>query len=482
MPSSRRRTTSSRIAWTNSKPWWAPISTSVLACRVMRRLRCARTGQSQSRRPAKLNRDANPVSLITTTDELAQACQGLARSPFVTVDTEFLRETTFWPILCVVQVASDNEALAIDALAPGLDLEPLLQLMADEDVVKVFHAARQDLEIFWKLSGLVPTPLFDTQVAAMVCGYGEQVSYSELVQSMCHVGVDKSSRFTDWMRRPLAQAQIDYAIGDVTHLRQIYRALLDKLKASERLDWLEDEMRVLTSSATYEQHPERAWERFKSRARKPRDLAVLMEVAAWREAEAQSRDVPRSRVLKDDILVEVALAAPRTQEALGNLRAFPRGMERARAGDEILAAVERGLARDPKTLPKLERERRGPPGSAATVELLKVLLRQISDESGVAGKMIATVDDLEAIAANDKADVPALQGWRRKLFGARALELKQGRLALTGEKGKVVALEWRGGDPAAAGGWRRRQGPTVPHEPRRACRKQKRCSRWIVDV
>jgi len=211
-------------------------------------------------------------------------------------------------------------------------------------------------------------------------------------------------------------------------------------------------MRVLTSASTYEQHPERAWERFKNRARKPRDLAVLMEVAGWRESEAQSRDVPRSRVLKDDVLVEVALAAPRTQEALGNLRSFPRGMERSRAGEDILAAIERGLARDPKTLPKLERERRGGgPGSAATVELLKVLLRQVSDESGVAGKMIATVDDLEAIAASDKADVPALQGWRRKLFGARALELKQGRLALTVENGKVVALEWREGDQAAAG-------------------------------
>ncbi len=367
----------------------------------------------------------------------------MAHYPYVTVDTEFQRETTFWPILCVVQLASPDEALAIDALAPGLDLSPLFALMANPHVVKVFHAARQDVEIFWKLAGTVPSPMFDTQVAAMVCGHGEQVSYSELVQSICRAHIDKSSRFTDWQRRPLSQAQIDYAIGDVTYLREIYRALLAQLQSSGRLPWLEDEMRVLTSASTYEQHPERAWERFKNRARKPRDLAVLMDVAAWREAEAQSRDVPRSRVLKDDILVEVALAAPRTQEALGNLRAFPRGMERSKAGEEILAAVERGLARDPKTLPKIERERRGGGGSAATVELLKVLLRQVADQSGVAGKMIATVDDLEAIAASDKADVPALQGWRRKLFGERALELKQGRLALTVENGKVVALEWR---------------------------------------
>ncbi len=392
------------------------------------------------------------MSLITTTEELELACLRMARHPFVTVDTEFLRETTFWPVLCVVQLASDQEAIAIDALAEGLDLQPLLRLMADEDVVKVFHAARQDLEIFWKLAGVLPTPLFDTQVAAMVCGYGDQVSYSELVQSICRVAIDKSSRFTDWARRPLAEAQIEYAIGDVTHLRDVYKALTKRLAATGRQSWLEDEMKVLRSPATYEQHPERAWERYRSRARKPRDLAMLMELAAWRESEAQARDVPRSRVLKDDVLIELAHAAPRTVEALGNLRAFPRGMERSRAGGEILEAIERGLARDSKTLPKIERERRNGANLSATVELLKVLLRQVSEESGVAGKMIATVDDLESIAYNDKAEVPALSGWRRKLFGERALELKHGRLALTVENGKVVTLEWRDTEgPAPAG-------------------------------
>jgi ribonuclease D len=385
------------------------------------------------------------MDLIASTDDLAAACRRLASHPFVAVDTEFLRETTFWPHLCVVQVASDDEALAIDALAPGLDLSPFFALMADETIVKVFHAARQDVEIIWNLAKLIPKPLFDTQVAAMVCGYGDQVSYGELARSICHVPVDKSSRFTDWSRRPLAQAQIDYAIADVTHLRDIYRALLAKLEKSGRLSWLEDEMKVLTSVSTYEQHPERAWERLKSRLRKPRDLAVMIELAAWREQEAQTRDVPRSRVLKDDALIEIALAAPRNAEALANLRAFPRGMERAKAVGEILAAVERGLSRDPKTLPKIDRERRGAPGSAATVELLKVLLRQVCDQSGVAAKMIATVDDLEMIAADDRADIAALKGWRRKLFGARALELKQGRLALTVEDGKVVTLEWQDG-------------------------------------
>jgi ribonuclease D len=390
--------------------------------------------------------------MITTTDELEAACLRMARHPFVTVDTEFLRETTFWPILCVVQLATDEEALAIDALAEGLDLQPLLRLMADEGVVKVFHAARQDLEIFWKLAGVLPTPLFDTQVAAMVCGYGEQVSYSELVRSVCRVAIDKSSRFTDWARRPLAEAQIAYAIGDVTHLRDVYRTLMKRLAATGRQPWLDDEMTALTTPEIYEQHPERAWERYKARARKPRDLACLMELAAWRESEAQARDVPRSRVLKDDVMIELALAAPRSLEALANHRAFPRGMERSRAGGEILQAIERGVGRDPKTLPKIERERRNGANVGATVELLKVLLRQVSEESGVAGKLIATVDELEAIASDDKADVAALTGWRRKLFGHRALELKHGRLALTVENSKVVTLEWRDaeGPPAPA--------------------------------
>ena len=380
------------------------------------------------------------MKLIATTAELTALCQRLAAHPFVTVDTEFLRETTFWPKLCLVQLASPDEAAAVDALAPKIDLAPLFALMADIHVVKVFHAARQDVEIFWNLAKLVPLPLFDTQVAAMVCGFGDQISYSDLVQTICKVALDKSSRFTDWARRPLSDAQLVYAIADVTHLRDIYRVLVAKLEASNRLAWLDDEMATLTATATYEQHPDRAWERFRNRARKPRDLGVLMELAGWREAEAQGRDVPRSRVLKDDVMIEVALAAPRSVDALGELRAFPKGMERSKSATDIVAAVERGLARDPKSLPRIDRDRRSAGG--ATVELLKVLLRQVSDGNGVAAKMIATVDDLEAIAADDRADVGALKGWRRDLFGAKALELKHGRLALTLERGKVVALEW----------------------------------------
>lgn len=381
------------------------------------------------------------MSLITTSRELADACRRMASHPFVTVDTEFLRETTFWPKLCVVQVASPDEAVAIDALAEGMDLAPLFDLMADTNVLKVFHAARQDIEIIWNLAKLIPTPLFDTQVAAMVCGFGDQISYSELAQTVCRVSLDKSSRFTDWSRRPLSEAQVDYAIADVTHLRDIYVYLWRQLEKSGRLAWLGDEMALLTAPSTYEQHPSNAWERFRNRARKPRDLAVLIDIAAWREAEAQSRDVPRSRVLKDDVLVEIALAAPKTQDELSSLRTFPRGMEKSRAGIDILAAVQHGLARDPKSLPKIERERRSNGG--ATVELLKVLLRQVAEAEGVAAKMIATVEELDAIALDDHAKVAALSGWRREIFGEKALELKRGRLALTVEHGKVVTLEWR---------------------------------------
>jgi ribonuclease D len=387
------------------------------------------------------------MSLVTDSGELAGLCREFAQFDFVTVDTEFLRETTFWPKVCVIQIACDAKAAAIDALADNLDLTPFFELMANEKVVKVFHAARQDLEIVWNLAKIIPAPLFDTQVAAMVCGYGDQIAYGELAQSLCKVTLDKSPRFTDWSRRPLADAQIDYAIADVTHLRDIYKALKAKLEKTGRLHWLVDEMAALTNQDSYEMRPDRAWERYAHRARKPRDLAVLMELAGWRELEAQTRDVPRSRVLKDDVLMEIALAAPRTAEALGNLRAFPRGMERSRAGADILAAIERGLERDPKTLPKIERERRGN-GAGATVELLKVLLRQVAEAQGVAAKMIATTDDLEALACDDNADISALKGWRRELFGAKAVQLKHGKLALTVENNRVVTLEYHEGEDA----------------------------------
>ena len=392
--------------------------------------------------------------LITTTPALADLCERLSKADFITVDTEFMRENTYWPELCLVQIADDKEAAAIDPLAPGLDLAPLLELLVDnEDVLKVFHAGGQDVEIIYNLTGRTPHPIFDTQIAMMAISQSEQIGYSNLVESWLGFTVDKGARFTDWSRRPLSEAQISYALADVTYLRDIYRALTAKLEKAGRSDWLGDEMTPLISPATYEQHPENAWERFRHRARKPRDLAVLMDVCAWREREAQTRDVPRSRILKDDVMIEVALAAPRTPEALANLRSFPRGMERSRSGAEILAAIEHGLARDPKSLPRIERDRRPGGGAGATVELLKVLLRQVSEKHGVAAKMIATVDDLEAIASDDSADVAAMRGWRREIFGAKALELKRGKLALTVERGRVITLEWQDapGEGAANG-------------------------------
>jgi ribonuclease D len=380
------------------------------------------------------------MDLITTTSDLEAACGRLARHSFVTIDTEFLRETTYYPLLCVAQLASPDEAVVVDALAPDIDLKPFFELMASERVMKVFHAARQDIEIVWHRAGFVPKPVFDTQVAAMVLGYGDSISYDQLVQRITGDSLDKSHRFTDWTRRPLSPAQIAYALSDVTHLRDVYQALVADLSRRGRSDWMMDEMEVLTSPDTYRCEPENAWMRLKTRVRKPKELAVLIEVAAWREREAQSRDVPRSRVLKDDTIGDIAVQAPTTVERLAALRSLPKGFERSKWGEGILDAVNRGLAREPKTLPRIERPRPAPNG-AATVELLKVLLRMTSERHGVAAKVIATVEDLDRIAGDDKADVPALKGWRRELFGEQALALKHGRLALAVERNRVVTVE-----------------------------------------
>jgi ribonuclease D len=380
------------------------------------------------------------MDLITTTQELTEICARMARHPFVTVDTEFLRETTYYPLLCVAQLASPDEAVVVDALAPGIDLGPLFALMTDENVIKVFHAARQDIEIVWNMAKKIPHPIFDSQVAAMVLGYGDSISYDALVARITGDQLDKSHRFTDWTRRPLSDAQVSYALSDVTHLRTVYLKLAADLAKRERTSWVEAEMDVLTSPETYRMDPDRAWERLKSRVRKPKELAVLIEIAAWREREAQTRDVPRSRVLKDDVVGDIAVQAPTTVERLGHLRSLPKGFERSRWGEAIVEAVQRGLARDPKTLPRFDRFRPAPNG-AATVELLKVLLRMTAESHGVAAKVIATVDELDRIAADDEADVPALKGWRRELFGDKALALKHGQLALAVDKGRVVTVE-----------------------------------------
>ena len=364
----------------------------------------------------------------------------MASHPFVTIDTEFLRETTYYPLLCVAQMASPEEAVVIDALAGGIDLAPFYALMGNEKVMKVFHAARQDIEIIWHAAKLIPHPIFDTQVAAMVLGHGDSISYDQLVQRITGDALDKSHRFTDWSRRPLSDPQLVYAISDVTHLRDVYLALVNDLKRRGRVDWVEDEMSVLTSPDTYRMEPQNAWQRLKSRVRKPRELAVLIEVAAWREREAQSRDVPRGRVLRDEAVGDIAVQAPTSLEKLQHLRSLPKGFERSRWGEAIVAAVARGLARDPKTLPLPARHHPAGNGAAA-VELLKVLLRMVSEHHHVAARVIATVDDLERIAASDRADVPALKGWRRELFGEKALALKHGNLALALEMDKVTLVE-----------------------------------------
>ena len=378
------------------------------------------------------------MDLIASTDDLAAVCADYARLPFVTVDTEFMRETTYYSKLCLVQMAGESvDGVLVDPLAPGLDLGPFLDLMADPGVVKVFHSARQDVEIIWNIGSLIPTPLFDTQVAAMVCGYGDSVSYEQLANDLAKARIDKTSRFTDWARRPLTDAQLAYALSDVTSLVTIYEKLAARLAETGRTSWLDDEMAVLTSPATYRNDPEKAWMRLSGRMRKPREIAVLMEVAAWREREAQSRDVPRSRVLKDEAVIDVATAAPRSVEGLGRLRSIPNGYERSRTGGEILAAVERGLARDPASVmvPARARHRNG---GGAVVELLKVLLRAVAENERVAPKVLASSDDLDAIADSDDADVPALSGWRRELFGNKALALKNGALGLSIERGRVV--------------------------------------------
>ena len=380
------------------------------------------------------------VEPITTTRDLAAACARLAHHPFVTVDTEFLRETTYYPLLCVAQIASADEAIVIDALATGIDLAPFFELMVDERVLKVFHAARQDIEIVWHMAGRIPHPVFDSQVAAMVLGFGDLISYDQLVQRVTGDNLDKSNRFTDWSRRPLSSAQLAYAVSDVTHLRDVYLALADDLARRGRSEWVGEEMEILTSPGTYRAEPENAWQRLKTRVRKPKELAVLIEIAAWREREAQARDLPRGRVLRDEVLGDIAIQAPTSLDRLSHVRSLPKGFERSRWGADVIETVQRGLARDLKSLPPIDRQKQTS-ANGATVELMKVLLRMTSEQHGVAAKVIATVDELEQIAADDTADVAALKGWRRELFGEKALALKQGRLALSIERGRVVARE-----------------------------------------
>ena len=379
---------------------------------------------------------------ITTTEALRDFCSRLSDQPFITVDTEFMRETTYWPKLCLIQAASPTDAAIIDPLAEGIDLEPFLALLRDEKILKVFHAARQDVEIFVRL-GAMPRPMFDTQVAAMAAGFGDQVSYEALVRQMIRKEVDKGSRFTDWARRPLSDAQLTYALGDVTHLAALYPKLRDRLQKDGRLDWVMSEMEDLTDPKLYDTTPELAWKRLKPKKWSAKYLAAFAATATWRERAAQERDQPRGRILKDEAIDEIATQAPTDADAFNRLRSVPKGFGGSRLGQELIEDLKRVLADPEAHAPKVERPGRSDPAPPSVVELLKVLLKAKSDNAGVASKLIATVADLEKIAVDDEAEVEALHGWRRQLFGDDALKLKRGEIALVlnGPRVEVVEIE-----------------------------------------
>ncbi len=377
---------------------------------------------------------------ITSTQELAATCARLARHAYVAVDTEFMREATFWPKLCLIQLAGPDDEAIVDPLAPGLDLKPFYDLMANKAVTKVFHAARQDIEIVVIQASLVPEPIFDTQVAAMVCGFGESISYVNLVKQLTDADIDKSSRFTDWSRRPLSEKQLLYALGDVTYLRTVYSKLQAELEATGRTDWLAEEMFTLTDRESYETRPEDAWKRLKLRARNKKSLAVLMELAAWRDALAQHQNVPRGRILRDEALYDIANQMPTETAKLSELRTLSDGFARSSRAKDIIDAVKRGLARDTKTIPAMPQGSALSPDKTALVELLRVLLKAAAAKHRVAPRLIADTDDLERIAIERDPDVAALKGWRRQLFGEDALALKRGELALRVIDGEVTTV------------------------------------------
>lgn len=382
------------------------------------------------------------MKTITTDEALVAFCAELAKAPFIAVDTEFMRETTYWPRLCLIQAASADQAGIIDPMAEGLDLEPFLALLRDPRIVKVFHACRQDVEIFVRL-GAMPASLFDTQVAAMAAGFGEQVAYDSLVRQMIKVEVDKGSRFTDWARRPLSEAQLVYALGDVTHLAALYPKLRERLHKEGRLDWVMSEMKGLTDPALYDTTPDNAWKRLKPKRHTAKYLAAFVATAVWRERTAQERDQPRGRILKDEAIDEIATQGPTDPDAFNRLRSVPKGFGASRLGLELAEALKDALTDPEAHAPKLDRPRHNQPAPPSVVELLKVLLKAKSDNAGVASRLIATVADLEKIAVSDDADVEALTGWRLQLFGEDALKLKRGEIALVlnGARVEVVEIE-----------------------------------------
>ena len=377
--------------------------------------------------------------LIDTSAELSALCQRLSQHPFVAVDTEFMRENTYWPELCLLQIASVDEAAAIDPMASGLNMAPLLELLVDNhDVMKVFHAGGQDLEIVYTLTGKMPVPLFDTQIAAMALGHGEQIGYSNLIESMLGHSLDKGARFTDWSRRPLDKRQIDYAIADVTHLAEIFPRMVDKLRRNGRGAWLDEEMERLADPSSFAFDTEHAWKRLKLPGRNPLVLGRLKAIAAWRETEARGKNLPRGRIIKDDTLGELASHPPKSQDDLGKVRGLSAGWRSNDIGARLMTAVLAAKPLSAEEMPTREPNRPGLTKDAALVsDLLKLLLKIRSKETGVASKLIARSDELEALAAGVRKDLNILSGWRFEEFGRDALDLVEGRLAFATENGKL---------------------------------------------
>jgi ribonuclease D len=382
------------------------------------------------------------MSLITTTKDLKALMSRLKKEDYVTVDTEFIREKTYWPRLCLIQIAGAEEAFAIDPLAEDIELDSFYELMHNKDVLKVFHACRQDLEIFLNESGKLPQPVFDTQIAAMVCGFGEQASYESLVNALVKKTLDKTSRFTDWAQRPLTQKQLKYALADVIHLRPIFDKLGERLEKVERLGWIKDEMKDLLNKENYVTKPDEAWERIRIPTHKPRVLGILKELAMWREETARRVNVPRGRIMKDEALAEIATHPPKEREDLDKMRNLHKGFGASERGREVMEALQRGLDLPDDALPKRERREQLPQGIGPTADLLRVLLKLKCEEHDVAPKLLCSAADLEQIAAfGEEADVPALKGWRKTVFGKEALELRSGRLALAVEGGTLKLVK-----------------------------------------
>ena len=381
------------------------------------------------------------MQIITDTESLQRYVDGLSGQSYVAIDTEFLRENTYYPKLCLVQLAGpEDDGAIIDPLAKDLELQPLLALLADEAIVKVFHAARQDIEIFVNLTGTVPTPLFDTQIAAMVMGFGEQIAYDALVRKLAGQSIDKTSRFTDWSRRPLSEKQLSYALSDVTHLRTVYDRMLEDLERTGRASWVDGEMATLADLGIYSVEPEDAWKRLKARTNKPRFLAVLRELAAWRERAAQRRDLPRTRVIRDEALLEIASDPPESRDKLAAIRSLNRKIADGPFGAGLMEAVQTALDQPKDSWPRVERAEPPAPALLPVIELLKVLLKRKCAAHGVAQKLVCPGPDIEKLAADDAADIPALKGWRREVFGDDALRLKAGSLGLAIRGQEVVEI------------------------------------------